>query len=166
MNPARRTVATTLATLTVVAVPVTAVAQADLVVQKSLAGVKLGMTRAQVEKVLGEPSAVSRPTNEIFGRYTELRYGLTRVSLFDGEDGTVFSVTTTSKKQRTSRGVGVGSTEKVLRQKVKGVRCETYAGRFRICTVGTASPGRTVTDFRIGLKSKKVARITLGTIID
>lgn len=162
----RRLIATTLATVVAGGTLAASVADATIVVQKSIAGVKLGMTQAQVEAVLGEPSAVKRPKSDIFGVYTELRYGLTTVSLFDGKDGEVFSVSTTSRKQRTSGDVGVGTSEKVLRQKVKGVKCETYAKRFRICTVGRQTPGRTVTDFRIGLKSRTVARVELGLIID
>lgn len=145
---------------------VPAVADATIVVQKSIAGVRIGMTQAQVEAVLGEPSEVNRPTSEIFGTYTELRYGLTYVSLFAGSDGEVFSVTTTSKKQRTSKDVGVGTSEKVLRQRVKGVKCQTYSGSFRVCTVGRAEAGRIITDFRIGAKSHRVARVTLGRVID
>lgn len=166
MSTTRRAAGAAVATLISAGAFSAVAADADLVVQRSLAGVELGMTRAQVEQVLGEPSDVERPSSEIFGRYTELRYGLTRVALFDGTDGRVFSVTTTSRRQRTAGGVGVGSTETVLRRKVKGVRCTTFSGRVRICTVGRQTPGQTVTDFRIGLKSRKVARIQLGTIID
>lgn len=166
MSSTRRTTATALAVLIAAGTLAPAVADAELVVQKSLAGITLDMNRAQVEAVLGEPSAVNRPTSDVMGTYTELRFGLTSVSLTPGADGTVFDVSTTSKKQRTARGVGVGSTEKVLRQKVKGVKCQTYLKRVRICTVGTQEAGETVTDFRIGLKSRKIARIELGRIID
>ena len=142
-----------------------AVADAALVVQQSIAGVKLGMTRAQVEAVLGEPSEVNRPTNEIFGRYTELRYGLTSISLFAGTGGEVFNLHTTSKRQRTSHDVGVGSSERALRLHVKGVSCETAYGR-RTCIVGRLEPGRVVTTFRVNRRTRRVSSISIGRVID
>lgn len=165
MHIIRRATAASVATTIAAGILTAGAADGALVVQQSLAGVKLGMTRAQVEAKLGEPSEVKRPTSEIFGRYTELRFGLTKVSIFDSAEGGVFAVTTTSKKQRTSRDVGVGTSEKVLRQRVKGVRCETFSG-FRTCSVGRFEPGRTVTTFRIGRTSKRVASIQLGRVID
>lgn len=140
-------------------------ADAALVVQKSIAGVKLGMTREQVEAVLGDPSEVNRPTNEIFGRYTELRYGLTYVSLFAGSGGEVFNLHTSSKLQRTSHDIGVGSSEKALRRHVKGVSCETAYGR-RTCIVGRLEPGRVVTTFRITRRTRRVSSVSIGRVID
>jgi len=142
-----------------------AAADAAIIVQKSIAGVRLGMTRAQVEAVLGRPSAVNRPSHEIFGTYTELRYGLTRISLFAGKDGEVFNLRTTSKKQRTSRNVGVGSSEKVLRQRVKGLTCETAFGA-RTCIVGRLEPGRVVTTFWISRSTRRVTAVGIGRVID
>lgn len=144
---------------------VPAVADAALVVQKSIAGVELGMTREQVEAVLGEPSEVNRPTNEIFGGYTELRYGLTYVSLFADTGGEVFNLHTTSKRQRTSHDVGVGSSERTLRRHVKGVSCETAYGR-RTCIVGRLEPGRVVTTFRINRRTRRVSSVSIGRVID
>lgn len=162
----RRLTATTTAAAVVAGGALSAsVADATLVVQKSLAGVKLGMTRAQVEAKLGKPSAVLKPKSEILGDYFELRYGLTYVSVTPGDEGGVFDISTTSKKQRTADGVGVGTSEKVLKQRVKNVKCEV--GRdFRICSVGTFRPGRTVTTFRMNRQTKKVTVIQLGRVID
>jgi len=162
----RNAFATLTATLATGLVVVPAVADGTIVVQKSIAGITLGMTQDEVKAVLGEPDEVNRPSNEIFGSYTEFRYGLTYVSLFAGEDGEVFSVSTTSKKQRTSKDVGVGTSEKVLKQRVKGVKCQSYGTSFRICTVGRGNPGEVVTDFRIGRKSRRVARVSIGRVID
>ncbi|MTD43120.1 hypothetical protein GKE82_02060 [Conexibacter sp. W3-3-2] len=166
MSTTRRTTVATLAALTAAGALAATPAGADLVVQQSLAGISPGMTRAQVEAVLGAPQRVTTRPDDIMGSYDELRYGLTTVSISGGEEGSVFSISTTSKKQRTSSGVGVGTTEKTLRRKVRGLRCSTYAGRFRICMVGRLTPGQTVTDFRIGKTSKKVVSIQLGLVID
>ncbi|WP_372790481.1 hypothetical protein [Paraconexibacter sp.] len=141
-------------------------ADASIVVQKSIAGVSIGMDRAQVQEVLGKPSAVRTETSEIFGKYTVLRYGLTEVSLFRGDQPTVFALTTRSKKQRTSNDVGVGSSEKVLRRRIKGLKCTTYAKTHRMCTRGGFKPGDRVTDFRISTKTRRVTRVSIGIVID
>ena len=139
-------------------------ASASVVPQRSIASIELSMTRAQVEKRLGTPERVRRPRSEIFGRYTELEYGLTFISIFDSAEGGVFSITTTSRRQRTSTGVGVGSTERAVRRGVRNVRCRTEYG-FRRCSVGTFAPGRVVTDFVISTRGR-VKRISLGRVID
>ncbi len=148
-----------------VALLVAPAADAKIVVQQSIAGVKMGMTRAQVEKVLGTDAKVRTETSEITGPYKVLRYGLTEVSISGGSQGSVFSVTTRSKKQRTSKNVGVGSSEKVLRQRVKGLKCVSY-GKVRSCTRGSFTPGATVTEFRFGATSRRVARVSIGLVID
>ena len=139
-----------------------ATASAELVPQRSLAGVKLGMSEKQVRAARGEPDAVTHPRNEIVGRTTEYRYGLTRVSIFTNSG--VVSVTTTSRRE-TYRGEGVGSTEAALRKVVKGERCATQFG-FRDCHLGRFEPGRVVTVWHISRKTGKVRRITLGRVID
>lgn len=151
---------------TVVALAVAApAADAALVVQRSIAGVRLDMTEAQVRARLGEPSATRTVPAEILGTYRELRYGLTRISVFDGEDRRVFSITTTSRRERTAAGIGVRSRERFVREKVRGVRCATEFG-VRACTVGRLEPGRTVTTFRIDRSTGRVTRVSLGRVID
>ena len=136
-------------------------AAAQLVPQRSLAGIKLGMTEKQVRAELGKPDAVSHPNNEIVGRTTVLRYGLTRVTIFPS--GGVTNITTTSKRE-TYRGVGVGSTEAALKRVVKGERCETRSGS-RYCYLGRFEPGRVLTIWNLS-KTGKIKLITLGRVID
>jgi hypothetical protein len=139
-------------------------AAAQIVPQKSIAGVKLKMSRAQVEEVLGEPDEVTRPDSEIFGRYTDLRFGLTHVAIFEKSDQGVFAVTTTSKRQRTSRGVGIGSTQRSLQAAHPTIRCENQFG-FHHCHFGRLVSGRTVTDF-VFSKRGRVKRVSFGIVID
>jgi hypothetical protein len=141
-----------------------AAASATVVPQRSIAGIRLGMSEEQVRAELGEPSATVRDTNE-FGPYVELVYRARSLRLrvrLQGEEEVTF-VSTSSRSQRTSRGVRVGSHERSVRRNVRGVRCSTFM-RFRNCVVGREEPGRTVTNFFI--RRERVARITLGIIID
>jgi hypothetical protein len=140
-----------------------AAAAAEIVPGKSIAGIEVGDTRAQVEEVLGEPDEVRRPRHEIFGRYVELRYGLMRIGIFRS-DSTVFSVTTTSRRERTSRGIGIGSTRRAVRRRVPNVKCENFEG-FRHCYVGRFVAGRIVMDFILS-RENRVKRITLARVID
>lgn len=75
----------------------------------------------------------------------------------------VTNITTTGRRERTSRGVGVGSTERAVRTRVRNVRCETVAGS-RSCHVGSFRPGRRVTDFKI--RRGRVYEVVIGFVID
>lgn len=137
------------------------VAVATIVPQRGMAGVRIGMTQEQVRDVLGEPRRVVRNQNE-FGPYTEFRYPYRVIVAFQG-DAAVTAVATTGRRERTSRGIGVGSTEAEVRARVRGVRCETFAA-IRSCTVGSLAPGKRVTDFL--LRNGRVVRVTVGIVID
>jgi hypothetical protein len=156
----RRAVVISVVLLVVAAAP----AGALIVVQRSIAGVKLGMTAKQVRGVLGKPDAVSYPKDPIQGTVKRYRYGLTEVFIARGNDGRVYAITTRSTRQRTSDGVGVGSSEAAVHAHVDGVHCEG-SGSTRICQVGKALPGHRVTTFFIS-KAGKVKRVSLGFVID
>ena len=137
-----------------------AAADARLVLQQGMAGVRLDMTRAQVRAKLGAPLRIVHGTNE-FGAYTDFRYrGPMRV-VFQGNAGAT-GIETTGTRERTLLGVGVGSTEAAVRAKVDGVRCRTDGVRH--CFLGRFLPGRRVTDFFI--RRGKVTRIVVGYVID
>jgi hypothetical protein len=137
-----------------------AVAAAAIVPQRGIAGVRLGMTKAQVRATLGAPRSAVHGSNE-FGSFTIFRYRGLRVT-FQG-NRTVTDVFTTRAGERTARGVGVGSTVAQVRAKVAGVRCRTESG-FRHCFVGQFLPGRRITDFRI--KTGHVTSVDVGFVID
>ena len=140
------------------------VASAEIVPQKSIAGVRLGMTQAKVKEIKGEPSSTKRGSND-FGPFTQYRYPKLTITFKTGECGDleVVNIRTTSAGEETSSGVGVGSTEAAVKKGVRRVKCETIAG-FRSCHVGSFTPGRTVTDFAI--KRGKVTFVNLGIVID
>ena len=131
-------------------------AGAVLVVQQGMAGIRLGMTQAKVRAKLGKPVSVMRGSNE-FGRYTELRYRGLRVT-FQG-NASVTAISTTSRRERTARGIGVGSPVTAVRARVAGVRCTRGH-----CLVGKLLPGRRATDFF--LRKGRVSAITVGFVID
>ena len=76
----------------------------------------------------------------------------------------VVNLTTTSRNERTSGGIGVGSSEKQLTTKLVGERCVTELG-YRHCYLGKWLPRFVVTDFSIS-KSGRVTQVTLGLVID
>jgi hypothetical protein len=130
-----------------------------IVPQQSIDGVHLLMSAAGVRHVLGAPKSTRSVKDEIQGSIRLMDYGKTKVYLSATEDGTVFSVTTTDRRQRTAKGAGVGSTRGSVLRKVPKVHCDTAT-----CTVGQLLSGRRVTSF--ALSKGKVRAITLGFVID
>ena len=153
---------TALALTPLMAVAVTApAAHAAIRPQIGMAGVRLHMTREQVRAALGAPRTVHHLRND-FGPFTEYLYPhAVRVSFQSGSR--VTAIDTTGRHERTSRGVGVGSTERTVRSKVAHVRCETISG-IRSCHVGAFRAGRRVTDFL--MRRGRVVRVTVGFVID
>jgi hypothetical protein len=138
-----------------------ATAEGMIQVDKGIAGARINNTKAQVRAALGTPASVKHGTNE-FGAFSEFRYrGGIRITFQGGSR--VSGIDTTGLGDRTARGVGVGSTERAVRRKVSGVRCETLAG-VRSCHTGDFLPGKRVTDFH--LRNGRVTRVTVGIVID
>jgi hypothetical protein len=140
------------------ALPVSA--GATIVVQKSIAGIGLRMTKAQVRAKLGRPAHVVNGVND-FGPYTNFVYRRVTVS-FQGRQN-VTGLRTTSRLERTAAGVGVGSSEARLKAAEPRARCKTSLA-FRQCVVGVLKPGRVVTAFV--LNGGKVSGVILGYVLD
>jgi hypothetical protein len=151
------------AVLVLLAVP--ASAGAVIVPQKSIRGIALGMTVAEVRAAAGSPSSFRTERDEVLGRTRVWRYGLTTVR-FDSTRSAarVLGVTTTSRRERTAAGVGVGSTRSAVRTKVPAVRCLVEFD-YDHCFVGRWRAGEVVTDFAIGTRGR-VTRVVVGRIVD
>jgi hypothetical protein len=140
-------------------------APAAIVPQQSIRGVALGMDVAAVRAELGSPDRFRFVRHEILGRVREWRYGLTRVTFNSTRlDAQVIAVETRSRKERTARGVGVGSRRETVRRRVPGVRCLVEFS-YDHCFVGAWRPGQVVTDFAIDRRGR-VSRVVLGRVID
>jgi hypothetical protein len=138
-----------------------AAAQARIIPQQGMAGVKLGMSKSEVRDKLGKPRGTATGRND-FGPYTQYRYEGKIIITFQGEL-TMTSISTTGRRERTKEGIGVGSTERAVRRSFPRVRCRTIVRR-RSCYLGSLTPGKRVTDFQ--MLGGKVRRVTIGFVID
>ncbi len=102
-------------------------------VDRSIAGIELDHTAAEVKRTLGEPDArIGAPSP--FGRAVKYRYSDRHLTVTtERANKRVFSVFTRSTSERTDSGVGVGSTEDELRDGLAGERCGTRRGRLHFC---------------------------------
>ena len=152
----RVTFALTLAAVLLLASSAEAVIQLD----RGIGGARIGNTKAQVRAALGKPRKVIKRDGE-FGRTTTFHYrgGLRVIFL----DGSVTLAGTTGLGDRTNRGIGVGSTEQAVKDKVPGVACATFEGT-RLCQRGAQQPGERGTIFFI--ENGKVTRVDVAVLID
>jgi hypothetical protein len=152
-----------LAVTSLLAVP--AAAGAEIVPQKGIRGIEVDMTIAQVRAGAGAPTRFRSVRDPFVGRTRRWDYGLTTV-LFSStrSNATVRSITTRSVRERTTAGVGVGSTRSAVRRKVAGVRC-LVEFTYDHCFLGRFTAGQIVTDFAISRRGK-VSRVTVGRVLD
>jgi hypothetical protein len=96
--------------------------------------IRLGMTYAEVRKILGGPQTVDRREQLRNGRrYLELSWDFGWWTIgFYGRPGRlrVASVQTVNRHQRTAESLGVGSLERTVRRALR-VRCTTVAERVK-----------------------------------
>jgi hypothetical protein len=139
----------------VLALPATS-AHATIVPQRSIAGIALELTKAQVRAKLGPPPRVRHGRND-FGAWTQFVYPRVEVTFQSGN--AVTGLQTTSPKERTARGAHVGSTKAQLVARVRGLKCEPGH-----CFLGSFTAGKRMTDFF--LRRGRVTRIVVGFVID
>ena len=145
----------------VAALAAPAAASALIQVDKGIAGARLDNTRGEVRAALGKPARTRSGSND-FGPWLRYEYRGGIHVLFQGRRQ-VSAVSTTGRGDRTSRGVGVGSTEAAVKRRVRGVRCETIVGS-RSCHTGRFTAGEIITDFL--LRNGRVWRVSVGRVID
>jgi hypothetical protein len=135
-------------------------AGAVIQLDRGIAGARINNTKAEVRAALGKPRRVIKREGE-FGPTTTYRYrGGLRI-IFLGDRVTLAS--TTGLGDRTNRGVGVGSTEQRVRDRVPGVTCETLVD-LRLCSRGAEQPGERGTFFFI--EDGRVTRVDVALVID
>lgn len=128
-------------------------AHASIAVNRSVAGVGLGMTAKEVRSKLGRPSLSSAGNG---ARNLVYRPRALVVTLIGGR---VAIVSTRSRRERTAAGVGVGATTAAVRDRVRGARCGRKAG-VGFCRVGSIRAGRRSTTFQI--EAGRVVAVTVA----
>jgi len=102
-------------------------AAARIAPQRGIMGIHLTMTGTEVIHKKGTPDAEHVMANEILGQQRILRYGKTRAGLSGPKrSDTVVAVTTKDPRQRTRSGVGVGSKEKAVKNRIESPASAEY----------------------------------------
>lgn len=131
-----------------------------MVLNRSMAGVKIGDSIARLHQVLGEPRAVKHEANEITGSMRIDVYG--KLS-FSSYGGSILAMKTTRRSIRTRSGIGVGTSKRRLERRFPGMSC--YG---RTCEIvaggGVGTAGKRVTLFRV--RDGVVRFVVIGRVID
>ena len=99
-------------------------AGASIVIGEHIAGVRVGDRLAQVTARFGEPSR--KEVGEEEGDYGLFWNARRMHALMLTEDDTVLLVSTTSRRQRTSRNIGPGVRAVTARRRLRRERCSRY----------------------------------------
>jgi hypothetical protein len=147
-----RRIARILVVLGATAMAAPAAADARFVVNRSMAGVKLGMTGKQVRAKLGAPTEITR-----HGRTRNLVYRGRKmfVTLVGGR---VHILSTDGRGQRGRLGIGVGTREARLKRVLPTVICESAEG-VRTCALDGFDFAQTSTVFV--MKRRRVTTVTI-----
>lgn len=133
---------------------------AGIAPQRGIDGVLLGASAAEVLQIHGAPPrAGPSPLHAGWRRWTYPARGL-RIDFT--ERGAAWAIATTSRRPRTPRGAGVGSSERRLRRALPRIGCRWIRGPrpVRSCLLGRPRLGRPFTDFT--LRRGRVARATVA----
>jgi hypothetical protein len=133
-------------------------ASAEIVVNQSVAGVKLGMSQEEVLDLIGDPDTTV--TNPAFDTtYTYRGKGIKVVFAPNGDTNDVTTVIVYRRGEATATGVGIGSTLKALRDGVPKVRCVRAPNRKHLW----CSPrSRRIHTTFVVTSTKKVRQIVFG----
>ena len=161
-----RLIPLTLLLLLVLAAP----ASATIVPNKGMAGVELGDCIEHAIAVLGYPDRTFGSTD--FAGFKESYYYNDRALKLEFRRGggqclEMTSIRTRSGRERTKEGVGKGTMRTTLRAKLRGEKCRTFKHpkRITICWLGSMTPSKPVTEFRIDSKGR-VNNVRVGIVID
>ena len=161
-----RLLALTVFLLLVSAAPASAV----IVPNKGMAGVELGDCIEHAIEVLGYPDRTFGSRD--FAGFKESYYYNARALKLQFRRGpgrclVLSSIRTRGSEERTKEGVGKGTREKALRAALKREKCRTFKRpkRISICWLGSMTPSKPLTEFRIGSKGR-VNNVRVGIVID
>lgn len=133
-------------------------------IDKSILGIEYGMAADQLRASLGAPTTFTRDYLGSAGRkiYT---YDATSIALSRDDYGTwrVLSIVTRAPELKTSKGIGVGSSERDLRWAHWHGKCRDIAGS-RECSYGGQDFHKRMT-FAID-REGKITSVFLGAIVD
>jgi len=133
-------------------------ASAEIVINKSIAGVEPGMSQEEVLDLIGDPNTTI--TNAAFDTtYTYRKLGIKVIFAPNGDTNDVTHIVVYKKGETTATGVGVGSTYKQMRAGVPGLHCVRAPNRVhRWCSKQTR---RIFTNFTV-TSTKKIREVTFG----
>ncbi len=140
------------------------VAQANIVIGQSVAGVKLGDTEAQVTAILGLPTS-KESAGPAYPGVVNVRYPTSVGVNFTLTNGRVSGALFFSKKQKTNKGIGMGSSRAQMKRAYPQAKCAEgpYGPKSLYCAVLTRFHGRkSFTSFLFGTSRGGVEELELG----
>ena len=145
-------------------------ASATIVPGKGMAGVQIGQCQERVIEILGFPDRTFG-SHDFAGIKSSYYYDAKALKLEfrrgPGRCLVLSSIRTRSGEERTKEGVGKGTKRKALRAKLKGEKCRAFTRpkRITICWLGSMTPSKPLTEFRIDSKGR-VNNARVGIVID
>jgi hypothetical protein len=139
-------------------------AVASIVIGQSIAGVKLGASEAQVTAVLGPPASKEN-AGPLYPGVVNLVYPTSVGLHFTLTNGRFSGVLIFSKKQKTSKGITIGSSRAQLKKAYPQAKCAEgpYGPQSLYCAVLAHFQGRkSFTSFLFGTAKGSVTEIELG----
>lgn len=139
-------------------------AVASIVIGQSVAGVKLGASEAQVSALLGAPTS-KESAGPAYPNVVNLVYPSSVGLHFTMTNGRVSGALIFSKKQKTNKGIGMGSSRAQLKRAYPQAKCAEgpYGPQSLYCAVLARSHGRkSFTSFLFGTAKGDVTEIELG----
>ena len=135
----------------------------SLVPDVGMAGVRLGMTHAEVEARLGRPLSVERMGSEEFCCDYKFARAIS-TTFFD--DRALAQISTSGRAERTADGIGVGSSLRRVRQVFPHTRCDRVSKSASRCRLTRCRAFRTRSSPLRGLARDTEATVVRGVVTE